>query len=74
MDMMHSVWDYDDDEEDDQGKPQRFAEWVERLHIRSKSSNTGSSVGLSVQKPRRKERSLSKALKGVFGKKKGATL
>jgi hypothetical protein len=59
MDMMKSAWDYDDDDEDDQGKSQRFIEWVEKLHIRSRSTNT---------------RSLSKALKGVFGKKKGATL
>jgi len=59
MDMMKSAWDYDDDDEDDQGKSQRFVEWVEKLHIR---------------KPRRKGGSLSKALKGVFGKKKGATL
>jgi hypothetical protein len=58
MDMMKSAWDYDDDE-DDQGKSQRFVEWVEKLHIRSRSTNT---------------RSLRKALKGVFGKKKGATL
>jgi hypothetical protein len=60
MDMMKSAWDYDDDDdEDDPGKPQRFVEWVEKLHIRSRST---------------KKRSLSKALKGVFGKKKGATL
>jgi hypothetical protein len=59
MDMMKSAWDYDDDDEDSQGKSQRFVEWVEKLHIR---------------KPRRKGGSLSKALKGVFGKKKGATL
>jgi hypothetical protein len=60
MDMMKSAWDYDDDDdEDDPGKSQRFVEWVEKLHIRSRSKN---------------KRSLSKALKGVFGKKKGATL
>jgi hypothetical protein len=60
MDMMKSAWDYDDDDdEDDQGKSQRFVEWVEKLHIRSRNTN---------------KRSLSKALKGVFGKKKDATL
>ena len=80
MTLMKSVFDYDDDEEEQETreKSPRLAKLATKFHMRSKSSGAAMGGGgdklMVLMAKRNKPRSLSRRLKDVFGRRKGDTM